>query len=42
MRVIDTGVSILGSVLNMEKGRRSGPHSRRGYGKYYYGYGNKR
>ena len=38
----DTGVSILGGVLNMEKGRRGSSRSRRGYGKYYYGYGNKR
>ena len=39
----DTGVAVLGGVLNMEKGRHGeAPHSRRGYGKYYYGYGNKR
>ena len=38
----DTGVAVLGGVLNMEKGNRGSSHSRRGYGKYYYGYGNKR
>ena len=38
----DTGVAILGSVLNMERGRRGSSYSRRGYGKCYYGYGNKR
>ncbi len=38
----DTGVSVLGGVLNMEKGRHGSSHSRRRYGKYYYGYGNKR
>lgn len=38
----DTGVAVLGGVLNMEKGNRGSSYSRRGYGKYYYGYGNKR
>ena len=38
----DTGVAVLGGVLNMEKGNWGSSHSRRGYGKYYYGYGNKR
>ena len=38
----ETGTSILGAVMNMDKSKNRSAGRRRGYGKYYYGYENKR
>lgn len=38
----DTGVSVLGGTLNMVKGEHSSFDKRKRYGRYYYGYDNRK
>lgn len=38
----ETGVSVLGAVLNMDRGNSGNLGRRKGYGKYYYRYENRR
>lgn len=38
----DTGVAVIGAVLNMTKGERNSFGRRKRYGRYYYGYDNRK
>lgn len=38
----DTGVAVIGGVLNMTKGERNSFGRRKRYGRYYYGYDNRK
>lgn len=38
----DTGVSVLGGILNMAIGDRDGISRGKRYGKYYYGYSDRK
>lgn len=38
----ETGVSVLGGVLNMDRANSGNLRRRKGYGKYYYGYENRK